>query len=198
MYKEFPKELVPNSNSMILEHVTFNFESAFTGVEQHVTHPGARWTLNMNFTPLKDNRKRILSVFLNSLGGGAEFVKVYDHAREGKPPAGAPVVSGDGQTGRKLLTQGWLPNQRVLELGDLFTVNNELKEVREDIWSDDNGFATLSFNPPLRKSPPNSAEIITENPYMIATLGSKGVEMTQQALGFGTFEKITFKEAIYK
>lgn len=197
-YREFPAELVPNENSLLLTYPSFGFTSAFTGVQQNVVHPGARWTLEMTFTSLNGYRKNMLSAFLNGMYGRVEAVKVFDHANEGRPPLGSPAVSGTGQTGRKLLTSGWLPNQKVLEIGNQFTVNNELKEVSADAWSDENGFCTIEFNPPLRKSPPNSAELETENPYMIATLDMDGVVRTNSPAGFASFETITFKEAIYR
>lgn len=197
-YKTFPTQLVPASNSMMLTQPTFSFTSAFTGVDQNVTHPGARWTLEMTFNMLQGREKRILQTFLNGLGGKTEAVKVYDHSREGRPAMGAPAVSGDGQYGKSLLTSGWMPNQKVLEIGDLFTINNELKEVDEDIWSDQNGFATLSFNPPIRKVPLNGALIETEMPYMLATLDADGIAVSNSPVGFGEFETLVFREAIYK
>ncbi|CAM0043690.1 distal tail protein [Vibrio phage K394] len=197
-YREFPAELVPNENSLILNYPSFGFTSAFTGVQQNIIHPGARWTLEMTFTMLQGRRKQMLSAFLNGMQGRVEAVKVYDHSSEGRPPMGVPTVSGDGQLGRKLLTMGWIAGQKVLSIGDQFTVNNELKEVSEDVWSDINGFATIEFNPPLRKSPPNSAPLETEKPYMLATLGMDGVGRTNSPAGFGSFETITFKEAIYR
>ncbi len=197
-YREFPAELVPAENKLMLSHPSFGFTSAFTGVQQNVVHPGAVWTLDMTFMALQGRKKRVLSSFLNGMQGRVEAIKVYDHSKEGRPTMGAPGVSGTGQLGRKLLTYGWLPNQRVLEIGDQFTVNNELKEVSDDVWTDGNGFATIEFNPPLRKSPQNSAPIETENPYMLATLDMDGVELTNSPAGFGAFESITFKEAIYR
>lgn len=197
-YRQFPSQLIPNENVMYLSQPSFSFTSAFTGVNQNVSMPAARWTLEMNFTPLVGQKKRILSAFINSLGGRVEAVKVFDHAREGKPAMGAPAVSGDDQLGRKLLTSGWIPNKKVLEIGDLFTVNDELKEVEQDCWADMNGFATIDFNPPLRKSPPNSAALETEKPYMLATLDGDGVKLTNSPAGFGQFETVVFMEAIYK
>lgn len=197
-YREFPADLVPNENSLMLSYPSFGFTSAFTGVQQNVIHPGARWTLEMTFTALQGYRKSKLSSFINGMSGRVEAVKVFDHSNEGRPPMGAPAVSGDGQLGRKLLTSGWIPSQKVLEMGNQFTINNELKEVSEDVWSDINGFATLEFNPPLRKAPPNGAPLETENPYMLATLDMDGLQRTNGPAGFSTFETLVFKEAIYR
>ena len=197
-YRSFPQELIPASNEIRLDSPTFSFTSAFTGVNQNVSHPGARWTITMDFPLLQGRQKRVLQAFLNSLSGRAEAVKVYDNSREGRPTMGAPGVSGDGQLGKTLLTSGWIPYQKVLEIGDLITINNEMKEIDEDIWSDATGFATLSFNPPLRKAPPNGASIETQNPYMLATLDAEGIGLSNSAAGFGQFESITFREAIYR
>lgn len=197
-YRSFPQELIPASNEIRLDSPTFSFTSAFTGVNQSVIHPGARWTLTMEFPKLQGRQKRILQSFLNGLSGRAEVVKVYDNSRDGRPAMGTPGVSGDGQLGKTLLTGGWIPHQKVLEVGDLVTVNSELKEIADDAWSDQNGFATLSFNPPLRKSPPNGSSIETERPYMLATLDSDGVGVSNSPAGFGQFETIVFKEEIYR
>jgi hypothetical protein len=169
-----------------------------TGVNQNVIAPGARWQIEMTFNLLQGSNKRILQTFLNSLSGRAEAVKIYDHSRDGRPAMGAPSVSGDGQTGKRLLTIGWIANQKVLEMGDLFTVNNELKEVMEDVWTDDQGIATITFNPPLRKQPPNGALLETERPYMIATMDADGIGVSNMPVGFGEFESVVFSEAIYK
>lgn len=195
---EFPLEIEPAENETILTQPSFSFKSAFTGVQQNVTHPGARWSISMSFPPFFGYKGRLMRAFCNSLQGSVQPVKVYDHSREGRPPMGAPAVSGDGQMGRSLLTNGWIPNQKVLEIGDLFTVNDELKEVSEDCWSDINGTATVKFNPPLRKSPPNSAPLETERPYMIGTLDGEGVSVRTPPGGLIYIGDVTFLEAIYK
>lgn len=196
-YPEFPA-MIPARNKIILIQPTFGFESAFTGVNQTVYHPGARWELAMTFPVLQDYQARILSAFLNGLQGRAGVCKVYDDNVIGKPALGAPAVTGDGQTGRSLNTTGWIPDTLVMNIGDTFTVNDEYKECSEEIWSDINGNATLKFNPPLRKSPPNSAAIETERPYILAKLDMDGVSRANMNLHFSEFDELKFREVIYK
>lgn len=197
-YKEWPVDLVPNSNSIMLTQPTFQYTSNFTGVTQTSYHPGAKWTVSMSFIDMPDWKRRMLSAFVNGMQGRLEAVKIYDHTRKSNPAMGAPYVSGDSQKGRNLLTMGWLPNMRVLRMGDQFTVNNELKEVSEDIWSDGNGTATIYFNPPLRKPPPNSATLETEKPYMLATLTADGAKFSNTPGVFTSVDELEFEEAIYK
>ncbi|MGO2497784.1 MAG: hypothetical protein ACTH6I_07160 [Vibrio litoralis] len=197
-YKHFPSDLIPLETTISLNQPSFSFESEFTGVEQNIYHPGARWVIEMNFNTLTEQKWRRLSVFLNDLQGKSGVFAITDHSREGTPAKGTPYVSGDGQTGRQLVTAGWNPRQLVLKLGDLITVNDELKEVNEDVWSDAIGAATFTFNPPLRKSPPNSEPIVTINPYVVVRLDMDSVARTNQAMQLATFDKLKFSEVIYK
>ncbi|HIF9075765.1 TPA: hypothetical protein ACX6NV_000596 [Photobacterium damselae] len=197
-YREWPSDLVPSKNSIKLVQPTFTYESNFTGAIQTSYHPGAKWVLSMTFENLPDHKRRVLSAFLNGMQGKLEAVKVVEHTRRGYPVPGMPVVSGDNNTGRNLLTMGWLPSVRVARIGDVFTVNNEYKQIDRDIWSDINGTATLFFNPPLRKIPPNSAPLEFENPYILANLDSDGINESTVPGRFTSFEEITFTEAIYK
>lgn len=197
-YRQWPDELIPATNTMILTQPSWGFTSMFTGVQQNVIHPGAYWTIEMTFPDLEGRKKRIMSAFVNGMQGRVETIKVFDHSREGRPAMGNPTVSGDGQYGRVLMTGGWLKGQRVLQIGDYITVNNELKEISQDIWADDEGFAILKFNPPLRKQPANGEKIETERPYLLATMQSDGIKVTNSPCDFGSFETIVLKEAIYK
>lgn len=67
-------------------------------------------------------------------------------------------------------TRDWLPSRRVLAMGDYVTVNDELKEVLEDVWSDAGGLATLRIGPWLRWSPPSGATVNHTAPYAIMRL----------------------------
>lgn len=197
-YPQFPSDLIPLETTISLVQPSFSFESEFTGVEQNVYHPGARWLIEMSFNTLTEAKWRRLSVFLNNLQGKAGVCAITDHSRDGSPTKGTPYVSGDNQTGRQLVTAGWLPKRLVMKLGDLITVNDELKELNEDVWSDINGAATFSFNPPLRKSPPNAEPIITLSPYVLVKLDMDQFARTNQAMQLATFDTLKFSEVIYK
>lgn len=152
----------------------------------------------MVFPTLQDYQARVLSAFLNGLQGRAGICKVFDDNNIGKPALGVPAVMGDGQTGRSLLSTGWVPNTMVMNIGDTFTVGDEYKECSEEIWSDINGNATLKFNPPLRRSPANSASIEVERPYILAQLDMDGVARSNANMHYSEFDELKFREFIYK
>lgn len=195
---DFPYEIVPLEIETKISQPSFRFTSEFTGADQVIIHPGARWEMKMKFSALSERKARLMRAFLNSIQGANQTVKVYDHSRTDKIALGNPIVSGGGQTGNRLLTMGWIPNQKVIEVGDLFTVNDELKEAKSDCWSDVNGVATIEFNPPLRKSPPNSGPIEIERPYMVARLDDDGVNIRAVACGFIYVDDLNFIEDITK
>ena len=55
-------------------------------------------------------------------------------------------------------------------VGDYLTVNGELKSVLADVSTNEFGFSTVRFAPPLRRSPPDLSPIEVEKPFMIAKL----------------------------
>jgi hypothetical protein len=70
-----------------------------------------------------------------SLDGEFGRVKIRDWGREGRTPAGNPIVSDANQTGIQLGSKGWTPGKVVLRTGDYITVNDELKMVTADVTS---------------------------------------------------------------
>lgn len=197
-YPQFPADLIPLETTISLVQPSFNFKSEFTGTEQNIYHPGARWLIEMSFNTLTEDKWRKLSVFLNNLQGKTGVCAITDHSRDGSPANGSPYVSGDNQTGRQIVTAGWQPKKLVIKLGDLVTINNEMKEVIADVWSDANGAATFNFNPPLRNSPPNSEPIITINPHVLVKLEMDSFARTNQAMQLAEFDTLKFSEVIYK
>lgn len=85
----------------------------------------------------------------------------------GSPIAGSnlptPFVVGAGQSGSALVTSGWLPGSP-LERGGKFEVGGELKVLLSDTVADGGGGATLSFEPPMRRTPSNGAPVRVERP----------------------------------
>lgn len=80
------------------------------------------------------------------LDGESGRIRLFDWARSSVGNVGAPVVNQPNQTGRSLLTKGWIPNSLVLRAADNITINHELKKVTSDVISDAEGNATIMFS----------------------------------------------------
>lgn len=79
----------------------------------------------------------------------------------------AGLVKGAGQLGTSLETDGWEPSALLLERGDWFTVNDELKMCSANVSADGAGEAELTFKPPLRRAPADNAPIVISEPYAL-------------------------------
>ncbi|WP_413614747.1 hypothetical protein MRB56_12630 [Halomonas cupida] len=166
---DFPP-VAPQSMQWGLAHNTKSFTSAFNGATQTVTYPGARWRCQMTFGTLRPDEERMLSTFINRLGGRAGRFRLSDLYRVSPVSRGNAVVDGGGQTGGLLRTRGWIPSRRVLRMGDYVTVDNEMKEVLDDVWSDAGGKAVLRVAPWWRFSPTNAATVNHTSPVAIMML----------------------------
>ena len=169
-YPELPECLRPSSMEMTLKSNVKAHVSPFTGTTQTVGWRGSRWALSMNFDNLSEWESRQLEAFMFGLDGMAGRAKLRDAGRNGVVPRGNPVVFGAAQLGTILATSGWQPEAKVLEVGDYLTVQDELKQVTKDAWSDINGRATIEFTPQLRNPTNNGAPVEVREPYGIFML----------------------------
>lgn len=103
--------------------------------------------------------------------------------------AGSPFVSGAGQTGSTLLTDGWGVSQTVAKAGDFFQITNDPKvyQLTADATSNSSGDATLSFFPSLRVTPPDGSLLTLAVTFrMTLDADTVAVDWSQcvQAVGF--------------
>ncbi|AZF88923.1 hypothetical protein BRET_17 [Escherichia phage BRET] len=189
----WPEALRPSNMEWKLTSNSKEFTSPFTGASQVVSWPGSRWSMSLKFENLDDWESRKLEVLIAKLDGMAGMIKVGDFGRWGRPPFGRPVVKGSNNTGTELPTRGWDASRLVLKEGDYITVNDELKLVTEDVWSDAQGLATIKISPLLREMPPDGATIETQNPYGIFRLSSNENSVTR-APAFNNTINLEFKE----
>ena len=160
------------SGSWGVQYRSRSFESELTGARQTSALPGAKWTGQIVVPNLPNNEIRATKAFLNALRGdtGRFYFVPLDLDQLGTR-LGSGVVSGAGQTGTQLTTSGWDASQPLLfAAGDYFEINGELKQITQDIASNDSGNASLIFAPPLRKSPPDGAQILHVAPRAIMKL----------------------------
>ena len=149
------------------------FESPLNRTVQTLELPGARWTFALEYKGLTLADARALKAFFAQLRGmaGRFYLGDYSHRTPSGTAAGSPMVKGAGQSGSTLITYGWTPNQAALLLpGDYIGVNGELKLVTAVCASDASGNATITFEPPLRTSPPDNAQIVTSAPKCVMRL----------------------------
>lgn len=150
-----------DSASFRLEYNTQTWSSELNNAVQHRELAGARWVSQLTFT----NRNREtgapeLTTFIESQRGGAgRFFMLPPDINQRGELTGTPAVDGVGQLGSSLVVSGFLPNTTPLKVADYIEVNGELKRVTLDVNANSSGDATIVFNPPLRRSPPNGALI---------------------------------------
>ena len=140
---------------------TQTFTSPLTQQVQRAELGGARWFATYEVKPTTRAEAATVLAFLVKLRGAANLFNGYDPS--GATPrgtaTGTPMVSGGGQVGTQLLTDGWTPSITALKAGDYFSVNGELKMVVQDCSADSGGVATITFEPALRASPIDNAPI---------------------------------------
>lgn len=186
----FP-DIKPDSATWSITYNSKAFTSDLNNATQTAELPGAQWKANLTFTNRDGDDARKLRAFLVSLKGisGRFYLTPEDAAPRGTA-AGSGLVNGASQAGSSLVTDGWIAGQPLLlAAGDYFEVNGELKMITADVASDASGNATLSFDPPLRQSPADNAQIITVNPA--CTMKLTGNDQSQWALTSPAFYAIT-------
>ena len=164
-----PSGLRISQSTFGLESNVRKYKSPFTGQFQVRENAPAIWKLQLTTTAYKFDEEKSIQIksWLMKLRGGANYFEYGDpdYTAPRGVATGTPVISGGGQSGNTLVTSGWTPSiTNILRDGDYFSVNGEFKRVVEDTNSDGSGLATLTFEPPLRVSPPDTTAIITNNP----------------------------------
>ena len=92
------------------------------------------------------------------------FIKDIVMTRGATNSAEICTVMGASQTGRTLTVDRLSTSQNKLFLeGDYFTLEDVLYMLNEDVDSDGSGEATLSFDPALKTSPADNAQLLFEN-----------------------------------
>lgn len=155
---------------MGLDNATLDKESGFTGAEQIGINPFAKWDIDFSLPKMeRAEAAPWISFFAQLRGKGGRFT--FPIPGTLIPLSGftgtVGVVDGAAQTGYTLLTKNWTGSSTLLEVGDLFSVNGELKVVRIQATSSGPGASTLTFDPPLRSSPADNAVITINSPTVI-------------------------------
>lgn len=163
----------PSFMTFSLQANTLSFESPLNKSVQTTELPGARFKAVFGWNNLTDADARIVKAWINKLSGRAGRFYLYDttHPTPAGTALGTPLVKGASQTGRTLITDGWVANQTNLLLpGDYFGTGSQLCVITETISSNSSGEATLHFEAPLRISPADNAVITIDRPTAIMML----------------------------
>lgn len=150
--------------------------SELSGELQTVELPGARWTMNLSMAPLKrSGEAALLEAFIAKLRGQAvrATMPVFGRRTPLGAWAGAAAVNNEvgsptvPQTGSSIEVNG-LTSGTTIKAGDYFNFGSggELHMVTEDTTADGSGRATISFQPPIRTSPPHGTLLVTTNPVV--------------------------------
>lgn len=155
--------------------------SKYTGKRQTLAFPYALWVFDGTLCLMTQAEALPWRSFLMQLHGQANLFRLPVPGTENGPSTGyagtVGHVVGAGQTGNSLVTGGWTPSVGlIVNAGDYFTVNDELKVCTAADGSAGDGSMTLYFEPSLRYSPANSTPITITSPTMLLSLTTDDVE----------------------
>ena len=165
----------PSFMTFSLQPNTAVFQSPMNRTVQTSELPGARWNASFGWNNLNAADSRILKAWLNKLSGMSGRFYLHDatHPTPSGSAQGTPLVKGAGQSGRTLVTDGWLPSQSALLMpGDYIGIGVQLCVITSTAVSDSSGNATLSFEPPLRTSPADNLAIVITRPTCVMILNN--------------------------
>lgn len=188
---DMPTTPLMNQAEIAMVRQTGIAQSPLTGATQRSEGSFALWSVNGQFPEMDDQQvSRLWRSFFLQLRGRAGTFKLIIPGT-GTPSTGytgaVGAVNGASQTGLSLITDGWNNSTLVMQEGDYFTVNDELKTLTADATTDGSGNVTLAFEPALRTSPVDTAPLTISNPYFIARLENDAPAWNLRAPYFHAF-----------
>jgi hypothetical protein len=143
--------------------------SVFNQSTESIVLGNAYWLVTVGIGPRRLAEVPDWEAFILQFADTRNRVRLWDWRRESPrgTGAGAPVVSGAGQTGTAILTSGWLPSQTVLAAGDWVGINGELRRTIAAVTSDGAGAAVVNLDQPVRTSPPDTTALVLTKPKSI-------------------------------
>lgn len=155
--------LKPDSFTPTLLSNTQSFKSNLNAFEQYAVLPGSRWGASFTWTNRKGAEARALTGQLANLQGQVNTFKIKIPADLIGTADGTGVVNGSGQTGTEVITDGWAPGQPLLfAAGDWIEIDQAVYLVTADVSSDGSGNAIIPIAPPIRRSPPDGASVVSD------------------------------------
>ena len=176
--------------------------SPFTGGQQAVELPGARWRLNFAYTNLDLKvYGQPLKAIKAMMRGGSVVALIRDLSylpRWGTEP-GAPFVNGANQSGIVLNTGGWNAGTK-FQMGDQISYLSvdgltRMHIITEPVIANGSGVAFLKILPPIRNPPVDASPLNTVNPSVSVTMQEGGEVSANGQLCSST---LVFVEALYE
>lgn len=161
---------LPNPNgikrlSWLHQAAVASTESPFSFRQQVYAHRGQRRRAGIHIaTTTEDQAKKWIATLLKLNGTEKPFFLSDGAGLQGVLARGTPLVQGENQTGRDLVTDGWTISTTVLKAGEWIALGNELHQVMEDVVSDGSGNATLQLWPIINNPWPNDYPIEANTP----------------------------------
>jgi len=183
----WPDTLAPESNVLEWVDATAQFRAMPTGTIRTRARNAGYWRLTMRFDNLPPAQMQELEAFLWRLDGTTHRAFIPDHAyRRQGTGAGSPVVSGAGQVGYSLVTDGWSGSDPVLLAGDRFVVDGQMCVVAEPC-TPTAGAATIVLCHPLRSSPDDGEALVLDDMTIRYVLVSR----VESAARLGVVKSVT-------
>lgn len=181
--------LGPSSVAWTLVNNTQVAVSPLSGAVQTQGLPGARWKCAISYPPLQAADAALLRAWLLKMEGMANRVDLWPMDNQGPRGtalangyvqsgyvmpgyvAASAYVNGAGQTGSTLSTRNWQPGA-TLRAGDFISFNRQLCAVGEDCVANASGVMAIPVEPPIRTSPADGTEVMTNRPRVRMMLSS--------------------------
>lgn len=185
--------------------VTAYAESPYTLQAEVQAHPGARWTLDITWPPLRGAMAARMRADLGALRGRYGTVLAAPRIGALSPrgsAVGTPVVDqAHGAMATALATRGWGPSAAsVLLSGDYVQVGSgagpRLHQVLGDVDADGDGRAVLDIWPPLRESLADGATVTTSEARGVFRLASSDRGWREEPGGILTVSALRLIEAL--
>ena len=197
----FPNVGIKRS-SMRLSTATAVTYSPFSGASKAYNHGGQWWEGEVTFRPTRREDAALIQAFLLKLKGtyGTFLYGDPDSIALGHQGAGGTIlVNGASQTGNTMAVDGMTVSSNIAKSGDFFQLGTgasaRLYMFTEDLVSDGSGEGTAVFEPDLRSSPADNAQLDITSPVgafrLIET--SSGWQSDQNSIYEVT---IAFREAL--
>lgn len=156
---ETPLELPPRPGtrevSWIQEVAAAKSISPFSLVGQVYDWGGKRWLIVVKMPAMSIEDGQAWQAFFGDLNGqaGTFFMRETSFIRETGIDYGMPELDGDHVTGVGVRTRLWTKNMQVLRKGQKIEIAGRIRMVLEDVFSDNDGTATVRCWPDCRSIP---------------------------------------------
>jgi hypothetical protein len=136
-----------------------------TGASVFTEFTKAAWTYQAQLTVQTEAQGRAWAVALTQLSRFSNYFKAGPPGYAGGTYTATTLqVDGAGQLGTSLDIKNGNTLTKVITAGEYFEVNGELKLAVTDCVTNSTGKGSVSFEPPLRVAPLNSANINLSSP----------------------------------